>query len=652
MTARHAVTGSGIVTQDGQTAGVPEPGSGTCVHRSQPNRGRVAIRIVALASVLAGFAAAPAGAAAATLYVSTSGLDSNPCAQSSACKTISHAVSVAAPGDTIDIAAGTYIDLVTISAGPITIQGASANSTSVSSGSSGTVLTVAPGVKATITDLTIAGGSGSIGGGPGGVSNAGNLTLQRVIVTHNVAGGLGLGGGVYNTGTLEVDDSTISDNEADQQGGGIDSQGGAVTLKRDAIIDNTLTPNVAPNSEGPRNGGGIGASGASLNVFDSTVADNVVPGGTGYASSGGGIGADVNGHTIGHVSLVGDTVAGNDAPYGGGVAEGAEGYSSEGDTADTIIARNQGGDCFSGLTASNGAIDGYNLDDDGSCFGSPTLVGLGDQVNVDPRLGPLADNGGPTQTMALSSGSPAIAYVPVADCHSTDQRGQPRPGPNNGATFCDIGAYEYTPPSSLQVNPNPVAFGSQTVGSTQTKAVTITNTANVSWTPGANSSNQAGVRLVAGGSCDGTTLAPGNSCTTIVSYDPQTAGAYNATITINSNFPTPTILNVTGSGVNAVQLNPNPVAFGSQTVGTTKTQTVTITNPTNTAWTPGANSSNQAGVRLVAGGSCDGTTLAPGNSCTTIVSYDPQTAGAYNATITINSNFANPTILNVTGTGI
>ena len=101
----------------------------------------------------------------------------------------------------------------------------------------------------------------------------------------------------------------------------------------------------------------------------------------------------------------------------------------------TIIANNSGGDC-----SKTGAFgSGHNIDSDGTC----DLKATGDKSNVDPKLGPLADNGGPTLTHALLPGSPAINAIPSQDCVVTrDQRGAFRP---QGAG-CDIGAYEYVVP--------------------------------------------------------------------------------------------------------------------------------------------------------------------------------------------------------------
>jgi hypothetical protein len=333
------------------------------------------------------------------------------------------------------VAAGTYDDHVTISAGPITINGSGATVTTVSGGYAGTgaftgsVFTVAGGVTATIDNLGIANGSADNGGG---VSNAGNLTLQRVTVGFNFAGAAG--GGVYNTGGLEVDDSWIVSNSASLLGGGIGSvsASGTVTLVRDAITNNVVFGSGNYLDEGA----GIGAFVSVLDVRDSTVAGNVIV----NHGVGGGIGS-IESFTV---RLVGDTIAANQAPSAGGLALGP----GLGEAAGTIIAGNQGGACLRPV----GVSDGYNLDDDGSCFGG----GPGDLVGVDPRLGPLGDNGGPTQTLAIASDSPAydaasLFVTPVGVvCAGIDQRSISRL--QRGATRCDIGAFQVAAPTLYVAN--------------------------------------------------------------------------------------------------------------------------------------------------------------------------------------------------------
>jgi hypothetical protein len=108
-----------------------------------------------------------------------------------------------------------------------------------------------------------------------------------------------------------------------------------------------------------------------------------------------------------------------------------------------------GGNCFNNSGTITDA--GYNISEDTTCgFANTGSANNGDGVN--PLLSPagLVDNGGPTETIALQDGSPAIDAIPIADCTDqasppkpiiTDQRGFPRP--DAGEQVCNIGAYEF-----------------------------------------------------------------------------------------------------------------------------------------------------------------------------------------------------------------
>ena len=121
---------------------------------------------------------------------------------------------------------------------------------------------------------------------------------------------------------------------------------------------------------------------------------------------------------------------------GGGI------FNLNGSTAalqNSIVANNTGRNC-SGVVTSNG----YNLSSDGTCH----FNGAGDLNKTNPKLGPLLDHGGPTQTMALSPDSPAIDGGNPSGCTDghghllkTDQRGDPRPDMEDPGG-CDIGAFE------------------------------------------------------------------------------------------------------------------------------------------------------------------------------------------------------------------
>ncbi len=150
------------------------------------------------------------------------------------------------------------------------------------------------------------------------------------------------------------------------------------------------------------------------------------------ASEGGAIACSYSGNA----TLRGVTLTGNQATKGGGIActdIEIEGSIVYGNTAGT------GPDLF-------GAVEslGYNLIGDTT---GATINGTstGNLIGVDPQLGSLADNGGPTETCALPEGSSAVDTGPP-DCAglTTDQRGYPRPldGDHDGAAECDIGAFE------------------------------------------------------------------------------------------------------------------------------------------------------------------------------------------------------------------
>jgi hypothetical protein len=108
----------------------------------------------------------------------------------------------------------------------------------------------------------------------------------------------------------------------------------------------------------------------------------------------------------------------------------------------TIVAGNMGGsslDCFRESGSINSS--GYNLI--GSTSGCTFAASSGDKLNINPDLGPLSDNGGPTLTHALLTGSPAIDAGNNASCPATDQRGTTRPQGGR----CDIGAFEFEEPT-------------------------------------------------------------------------------------------------------------------------------------------------------------------------------------------------------------
>jgi len=252
--------------------------------------------------------------------------------------------------------------------------------------------------------------------------NFGTLTLTNSVVAHN--SGVGIGSG----GILVLTNSTVAYNS----NGGIGA-GGTATLTNARIVDNSTAGE----------GGGIFnhalsycRSGAGVTLTNSTVSGN---------SAGRGGGISNSGPCPAAVTLTNSTVARNSATQeGGGIRQvGSDETSSE--ITNSLVAQNSaptGPDVLTGPESE--VIARFNLIGDGSGSGIPNTDG--NQVGtvspnssaIGPRLGPLADNGGPTRTDALLLGSPAIDAASTPDCPTTDQRGVLRP---QGAA-CDIGSYE------------------------------------------------------------------------------------------------------------------------------------------------------------------------------------------------------------------
>jgi hypothetical protein len=227
----------------------------------------------------------------------------------------------------------------------------------------------------------------------GVVAQIKHLTLQN----GNVTAANGFGGAIYNdaNGTLTLTDCTLAYNAA-YHAGAIFNIG---TL---SVVGSTLYGNSAQNS-----GGAIYNTAGTLTVTNSTFANNSASADAGAVLNVGGTATSIN-----------STFAGNSA------ANGMDVYGTTSITLiNTIIA-----DGCAGTIADGGG----NLDSSTSC-GFPAA-----NSNIDPRLGPLQDNGGPTWTMAPLFGSPVVDAIDCTQAPPTDQRGIARP---QGAK-CDIGAVE------------------------------------------------------------------------------------------------------------------------------------------------------------------------------------------------------------------
>jgi len=368
------------------------------------------------------------------------------------------AIADAVNGDTIDFGVTGTITLTTgellVNKG-ITIHGPGPDHLTVDGNHASGVFYVQldGGGAASIAGLTITNGNANHGGGISNVSSM--LTVSNCTISGNSAPDVfGVGGGISNdvalsNATLEILNCTISGNSAGDNGGGIYNYGGSytATLK---VINSTISGNSAHFY-----GGGIfnisayGGS-APADVLNSTFSGNSA------GRFGGGIynNGAVDGSSP--LQILYSTFSDNSAFQGpsGGIAN----FSATVQLGSTILNA-------SSVSNSSGTITslGYNLSSDN---GAGFLTATGDQINTNPLLGPLQDNGGVTFTHALLTGSPAIdAGNPNFDPNAFnppmlyDQRG---PSYNRVAHGrIDIGAFEIVIPSYAgQVQPPINADGS------------------------------------------------------------------------------------------------------------------------------------------------------------------------------------------------
>ena len=274
--------------------------------------------------------------------------------------------------------------------------------------------------------MTIADSMISDNSGPGVSNVAGFLTVLDSTLSGNSAGQALDGGGIMSGPLFKTPagvtliNSTISGNSASGFGGGI-----AGGYWGGTIVNSTISGNSAGSA-----GGGISSTG--VQISNSTVSGNFTA--DPDYGSGGGISAN-------SVTVVNSTVSGNSAAICGGVCGGTV------EIGNTILNANASGNIDGTVTS-----HGYNISSDD---GGGHLNGPGDQINTDPLLGPLQNNGGPTLTHALLPGSPAIdagdpSFTPPP---FNDQRGCPFDRVFNGRI--DIGSFETQPPHRPCSTPRP-----------------------------------------------------------------------------------------------------------------------------------------------------------------------------------------------------
>ena len=478
-----------------------------------------------------------------------------------------------------------------------TLASDSGNSTTINgggftvfrAGGSFRIFTISNGAVVIMNNMTISGGStGAFGGG---ILNQGNLTISNCRISGNSGG---RGGGIRNENLLTMTDCTISGN-ASGQGGGAGFEFGT------SIVSGcTFTGNIQTDG-GAGSGGGVShTQGGNVFLTNCTITGNTA------ASSSGAAGVSII-LGSGSINLANCTISSNTTSGPGG---GIRNFNGSFNLRNTIVFGN---------TGSTPDVDGFvsfaanNLV--GSTAGSIGITGgvNGNIVGSDPVLGPLASNGGPTQTRAIGCASPARDAGTTVGTPTTDQRGVTRD------TAPDIGAFEGplvvtigspTPPSfdspgsvsfpvtyvgAVSVNLTNAAITVNTTGSVVgtanvTNGTTATPTVTVTVTSGVGT---VGISIAAGtatGNCgsgptSASTAGPSPTATVTTSANgiaeagnPQTVCASSPAVTLNGSF-SGGATSATWSG-GAGSFNPNTSALNAvytPSAGEIAAGTVTLT---------------------------------------------------------------------------
>ena len=386
------------------------------------------------------------------------------------------ALADAVDGDTINFNSSLNGQTIILTSGEllvnrsVTINGPGASTLTVDANHASRVLYIASGKDVTISRLTITNGTPPDYYGGGIYNDHATLTLNSCTISGNSNGG-GIGGGIYNNGyagtaTLTITNCAISGNSA-WPGGGIYNDQGTVT-----ITNSTLSG----NSDNGYNYGGAIVNMGTLTITNSTFSGN-------SAGDGGAI-YNSQGSTL---TITNNTFSGNFCGNGA-LTHGGSIYDEGGTVkiGSTIFKAGPSGENIYHADQVGGRVIslGYNLSsDDGGGY----LTAIGDQINTDPKLGPLQNNGGPTFTHLPASDSPAIdAGDPAL---GMDQRGRGFVRVKDGRI--DIGAVEVQATATPTPIPSPTPTSVQvTVQTTpaglafSVDGTSYTSTQTFSWASG------------------------------------------------------------------------------------------------------------------------------------------------------------------------
>ncbi len=430
----------------------------------------------------------------------------------------------------------------------MTITGPGASSLAIDGGGAVQPFNVGSGTIVSISGVTIQHGLAS-GFGGGGILNQGGLTLSSCVVTSNLASSVSelFGGGIFNVGTLTMNQCTVSNNTTAIPGSGGGAGGGLYNSGPATITNSTFSANTA---EGQGNGGGNGGAifnspAGTLTIVGSTITGNQVTASS--VALGGAGGAILDAGTLVVIATVPFRAIAKPAhrlsTLGGGIAFFSPGTCT---LTNTILAGNTDASSSPNPDGSGTFIDGGN-----NLIGISTgITGITNGVNgnqvgtsgtpLNPQLGALANNGGPTATMLPGGNSPALgAGNPAGFLNTdTDQRGTGFLRLRN--SVIDIGAVQLQGVALTATAGTP-----QSAGAGATFATNLAATATESCAACASAVPGVTVTFTAPGSGPSGTFAGGVNTAVTNSSGVATAAAFTANMiaggpyTVSASATTP-----------------------------------------------------------------------------------------------------------------
>lgn len=597
-------------------------------------------------------------------------------------------INAANNGDTVLVAAGTYLENINFNGKSITVQSASGRNVTIIDGqhrSSVVTFSANEGLGSVLDGFTIQNGGTSPYGGGIYISYA-SPTIRDNNITNNLSGN---GSGIYvAAGAPVIEGNLISNNGpspyvSGATGGGIavfefngsllapqilgntitgntSSGGGGIYFSGSAgiIANNFILNNVVNGSSSPQ-GGGIYLDG-SATVLNNVIAGNSNQTVVGAGGQGGGIyylGPGSNSTSSGTTSFLNNTIVENDSPQGSALVVIAYNDQSQSIIANNILSAKLGELAVYCTANTTGAAlpalvynDAYALG--GTAYGGncSNLTGTKGNISSDPIF-VNAGNG----NYQLSFGSPAInaGDNAVAGLPSLDIVGSPRIADdyNNGDAVVDLGAYEMPSlPPAPTMNPSAASldFGTITVGITSAvQTLTVGNSG-----PGGlyiRAATATAPFTMSSNNCL-STVAPSQNCTIGLTFAPSVPGAASGSLTLNSNASSvPLAIELTGNGAaQAFRLSASSLSFGNVWLGSSASQNLNVTNIGASA-VPVVVTSSSAAFTWTS--NCP-VSLPASQTCTLTVTLSPTGLTTFNGTLTITDNAYSEQLIGLTGNGV